>query len=273
MKMATPTSSRATKRSTSAGVSDPPSKLSKVTFLSPTLILLEIPSETNINLPVWEAMRSQHMDVTWTVNPYSIGVQFTPKTSKPGRDPSTDAVLNSMVSSNILQPHMVIQSIMPHHDVDQNTTRVLLTFSQNNTQVLLGQPSNIPFNSEPAASLVLSLPLIITQPPPVHSFTAITPRRGDLSVTQPTTTRSSKAPINSLFHIRGSSDIQICDDFLLNKCTDGKKCKKHHTPYQFHWQLFCALTHVWVDLPPQTQVLMEKLYCDVDQDEVHIKDG
>ncbi|XP_028426209.1 protein mono-ADP-ribosyltransferase TIPARP-like isoform X1 [Perca flavescens] len=267
--------------------SEPPSKSSKVTFLSPSLILLEIPADTNTSLPVWEAMRSQQVDIAWTVNPYSISVHLTPVSSTLGKmttsskSERTSSVAQTVVpSTRILQPQMVIQFITQQHGATQNSC-VLLTLSQNGTHLLPnppGQPLNIPPNPTPVTAVIVSLPLIITQQQPAHQPGTPTKRQILPATQSPTATPTkqrapSKVPVPSLFHTRSSPDIQVCDRFLLGLCSAGKRCKMHHTPYPFHWQLWCVTTHRWIDIPSRSQVLLERNYCNVDQKLIYFKDG
>ncbi|GAA6221073.1 TCDD-inducible poly [ADP-ribose] polymerase-like [Lates japonicus] len=269
-----------------ASVLEPPSKSSKVTLLSPSLLLLEIPADTNTSLPVWEALKSQHVDIAWTVNPYSISVHLTPVTSKQGKGAtsskreSTSNVGQASALSPVLQPQMFIQPIIQQRDASQNTC-VLLTFFQNGAQSLPcppDQPQNIPPDHKPTASVIASLPLVITHLQPA-SQPSTSPEKGcPPSIQTPTTTPTklrppSKAPVPSPFHTKSSSDVQICDSFLLNMCRAGKRCKMHHTPYPFYWQLWCVAAHSWVDFSPGSQVLLERNYCDVNQEVVCIKDG
>lgn len=281
-------STRGTKRkmANNALVLEPPSKSPKVTLLSPSHLLLEIPADTNTSLPVWEALRSQQLDIAWTVNPYSISVHLTPVTSKQGKaatstaSESTSSVAQtSAPSSSILQPQMVIQPISQQHGASQSASCVLLTFCQNSSRSAPpGQPQIIPPNPTPAASLIVSLPFIIRQPQPAPQPSTPT-KKGILPAIQtPTGTPAklqapSKVPVPSPFHTKSSSDIQICDSFLLSLCRAGKKCKMHHTPYPFHWQLWSVITHKWINFPPHSQVLLERIYSDVNQEVIFIKDG
>lgn len=246
----------------------PPSKSSKVTMLSPSLLLLEIPADINTSLPVWEAMRSQQLDIAWTVNPYSLGVHLTPATSKQGKASDKSDSPSSVAQTSVPspQPQMVVQSIAQK----QNTARVLLTFTSNSTTSVPsppGKPPKIPTNPTPASSIIVSLPLFITQPQPlVQSSEKVV-----LPATKPQV--SPKGPVTSQFHTKSSSDVQICDNFLLNMCRAGTKCKMHHTPYPYHWQLWCVSDHQWVDFPPHSQVLLERFYCDANKEDIWIKDG
>ncbi|XP_042367633.1 protein mono-ADP-ribosyltransferase TIPARP-like isoform X2 [Plectropomus leopardus] len=270
-------SSRGAKRKLALGVIlEPQSKSSKSTFLSPNLILLEIPPDTNTSLPVWDAIRSQQADIAWTVNPYSVSVHFTPVTSTQGKNTNStqsqstpSATQSSAPSSAIPQPQMAIQSIPQLHGASQNAS-VLLTLSQNSIQAVPTPGQLIPQN--PAASLIVSLPLIITQPQP-----ALQPAKTPVIQTPPATPTKpqtlAKVPASSPFHTKSSSDVQICDDFLLGLCQAGKKCKMHHTPYPFHWQLRSVISHQWIDFPPHSQVLMEKMFCNVSREIVYIRDG
>lgn len=272
---------RATKRkmSASAKAAEPVSRSSKVTFLSPSLLLLEIPADADTSLPVWEAMRAEQADITWTVKPYGLSINITPLTSKKGKHsaPSKSESTSSMVqtaglSSSILQPQIRIQPITQQHVASQSSSCVLLTFPQN-TQSVSHRPSPIP-----ATSLIVSLPVIIAQAQHTSQPTAPA-NKGSISSTQTpsgtptkqTTETPSKVPVS--FHTKGCSTIQICDDFLLGLCSAGEKCKMHHTPYPFHWQLWCVPNHQWVDISPCSQVLLERMYCDVNKDAICLKNG
>lgn len=243
-------SPRGAKRKLSDGVEvlETPSRSSSVTFLSPSLILLEIPADTNTSLPVWDAMRSQQVDVSWTVNPYSVSVHVTPVTSQQEKSETSSQSESSVVLQSVSQ-------------------------SLKNSCVLLTQLPPSPNTPQPSA-LILSLPLIIT---PQHS----TPKKQMLpsTPTKPPPTPKKlqplapKVPVPSLFHTRSSPNIQICDSFLLSLCPAGNKCKMHHTRYPFHWQLWCVITHEWVDVASRSQVLLERIYCNVHQEVVYIRDG
>ncbi|XP_031715152.1 protein mono-ADP-ribosyltransferase TIPARP-like [Anarrhichthys ocellatus] len=282
-------SSRRSKRKMADDVAvlKPPSKSSKVTFLSPSLFLLEIPADANSSLPVWEAMRSKQVDIAWTVNPYSIGVHLTPATSKQGKsatpaqtEGASSVAQSSAPSSRTLQPQMVIQSITPQHGASQ-TSCVLLTLSQNGTQLLPippGQAQKIPANPTLATSLIFSLPLIITQPQPAHQPGTPTKRQVLPAIQTPTATPTklqapSEGPVPSPFHTKTSSNIQVCDKFLLSLCDAGNKCTMHHTPYPFHWQLWSVVTHQWIDVPCRSQVILEKSYCNIKEESICIDDG
>ncbi|XP_022604820.1 TCDD-inducible poly [ADP-ribose] polymerase-like [Seriola dumerili] len=283
--MADVASLKGKKRKMALSVLELPSKSSIVTLLSPSLLLLEIPADTNTSLPVWEAVRSQQVDVAWSVNPYSISVHLTPMTPKQGKgttssksESTPNVVQTSALSSGILQPQTFVQSIAQQSGPSQT---VLLTFSQNSTQLSPcppGQPQKIPPNHKPATSLIVSLPLIITQPQPASQPSATT-KKSALPVTQTPTTMPtklqspSKAPVPFPFHTRSLCDIQICDDFLLSLCRSGRKCKMHHTPYPFHWQLWSMTRHQWIDISPRSQVLLERTYCNIEQDLICMKDG
>lgn len=252
------------------------SKPSKVTFLSPSLVLLEIPADTNTSLPVWEAMRSQLVDIAWTINPYSISVNLTPLTAKQGKittSSQTESTSTLVPPSTTGQAQMMIQALSPQ--------QVLLSLSQNSTQFLPsppGQPQNSPSTSTQANSIIVCLPLFITSPQPsLHQTSTLNQTQVLPSI--PTLIPPAKQqalsvePPPSLFHTKISSDIQICDNFLLNVCHAGSMCNRHHTPYPFHWQLWCPVSHNWIDIPHRSQVSLERLYCDVNQRVICIKDG
>nr|XP_020505113.1 protein mono-ADP-ribosyltransferase TIPARP-like [Labrus bergylta] len=261
--------------------SETSSKPHKVTLLSPSLLLLEIPADTNCSLPVWDAMRSQQVDVAWTSNPYSVSVHLTPLTSAQGKTtaPSeSESESSEATSYSLVQPHMVIQSIGQQHSATQNTSCIVLTFPQNSTQT---QPSHSGQTQMTPAiqntSLIVPLPLIITQLPVTQPSTP-TKEEVKPAVHTPTATPTkpkvpSDVPVPSPFHTKFCGCTLICDNFLLNLCRAGKTCKMHHTPYPFHWQLWAVSAHQWIDLPARSQLLMERSYCDVNQEVVFIKDG
>nr|XP_004548466.1 TCDD-inducible poly [ADP-ribose] polymerase isoform X2 [Maylandia zebra] len=270
---------RATKRklSGSAKAAEPASRSSKVTFLSPSLLLFEIPADADTSLPVWKAMRTEQADITWTVKPYGLSINITPPTSKKGKhsaasksESSSSMVQTAGLSSSILQPQICIQPTTQQQS--QSSSCVLLTFPQN-TQSVSHPPSPIP-----VTSLIVSLPVIIAQAQHTSQPTAPA-NKGSISSTQTpsgtptkqTTKTPSKVPVS--FHTKGCSTIQICDDFLLGLCSAEEKCKMHHTPYPFHWQLWCVANRQWVDISPRSQVLLERMYCDVNKDAICLKNG
>uniref|UniRef100_A0A3B5MAT0 Poly [ADP-ribose] polymerase n=2 Tax=Xiphophorus couchianus TaxID=32473 RepID=A0A3B5MAT0_9TELE len=226
-------------------------------MLNSSLLLLEVPADTNTSLPVWDALRSLKVGVTWTVKPYGISINITPLTVKQEDITASCERENtsSVAETSSLQPQI------------QNTSCALLTFFHNSLPTL-------PHTYQPNQSLVnpisVSLPLIITHspqgyqpgtmatiklPPAVQAPTSVS---GDLDV-------EPKKPNLSSFHTKVSHDILICDNFLLGTCDAGVKCKMHHTPYPFHWQLRSIKTHQWIDLSPRAQVLLERSYCCAEQ--------
>uniref|UniRef100_A0A665VBY7 Poly [ADP-ribose] polymerase n=1 Tax=Echeneis naucrates TaxID=173247 RepID=A0A665VBY7_ECHNA len=280
--MADDTPSQAMKRKM-ASVLEPQPKTSKVAFLSPSLLVLEIPADTNTSLPVWEALTSQQVDIAWTVSPYSISVQLTPTTtklrkSKTSSKSASGGVQNSPASSGVPRPQMVVQSIpQQHNSSSQDASCVVLTFSPDTTQ-LLPCPPCLPQTMTPATSLTVCLPLLITQPQTARQPGTITKNPALPTSQTPTTTPTrpqtrSRAPAAFSFHTRGP-EVQICDNFLLSSCCSGTTERNlHHTPFPFRWQLWCTTTYQWVDISPRSQILLEKIYCDVEQDKVCIKDG
>ncbi|XP_059182092.1 protein mono-ADP-ribosyltransferase TIPARP-like [Centropristis striata] len=247
------------------------SKSSKVTFLSPSLILLEIPPDTNTSLPVWEAMRSQQVHVAWTVHPYSVSVHLTPETPQRGTTSSSrgknTSSGTSVPSPGTLQPQMVLQPVTLQHGVIQNSC-VLLTIPQNTTQLLPSLPVQ-PQPMPPAPTPATFLPLVITQPQP--AVQPSTPSKKLVPIISKATATNPSVP--AVYHTKSSPDIEICDHFLLGSCSEAAKCKLHHTPYPFHWQLWCLNSHRWTSIPPPSQLLLERLYCNVDQESISIKDG
>ncbi|KAF3859303.1 hypothetical protein F7725_021702 [Dissostichus mawsoni] len=205
---------------------------------------MEIPADTNNSLPVWEAMRSQLVDIAWTVNPYSISVNLTPLTTKQGKittSTQTESTSTLVPPSTTGQAQMMIQTLSPQQ-VNHNS----------------------PSTSTQATSVMVCLPLFITSPQPSLQQTSTLNQTHVLhcipTLIPPTKQQAlSVEPPPSLFHTKISSDIQICDNFLLNVCLAGNKCNMHHTPYPFHWQLWCTVTHNWINIPPRSQVSLENV--------------
>ncbi|XP_045065562.1 protein mono-ADP-ribosyltransferase TIPARP-like [Coregonus clupeaformis] len=225
-------SNKGRKRGPTTVITEASPKSAKVSFLTPSLLVMEVPSDTNTSLPVWDAMHSQQVDVVWTVTPYSINVRITP--------------LQVRADYYTLFPQPGAVTISPH------------------------KPQNMAPGPVKTTSLILPLPVIITQPQPVHQPT--TPAQ-----TQATSTNQSPGPsktaVSLPFHTNTSGDIQICDHFLTYFCWMGSKCKQHHTPYPFHWQLWCVNSHQWVDFTPHAQVKLERVYCNVNREEIGVKEG
>ncbi|MEQ2243063.1 hypothetical protein ILYODFUR_003176 [Ilyodon furcidens] len=247
-----------------------PSESSKVILLNSSLLLLEIPADTNTSLPVWDAVRSLKVGVTWTVDPYSISISLTPVTAKPEditasckSESTSNTAETSRSSCSTLQPKI------------QNTSCVFLTFSQSSLQP--------PFHTyQPSPNIVnpifVSLPLIISHSPQGHQSGTIMIKKPPSASQTPTNVSGDlvvqfKMPELFSFHTKISPDVLICDNFLLGSCDAGVRCKMHHTPYPFHWQLWCLHTHQWIDLSPRAQVLLERIYCCADQGFVTLKDG
>lgn len=224
-------------------VPQPPAKSPQIRFLSPSLVQLEIPADANTSLPVWDAMRSQQVDVAWTVNPYSVAVHFTPRTSEQGRSPTSTrtegAAATATPPSGVLQPQTVVRGAA-------RLSRVpLIPSSQSCSQLL-------------------------TNPPPAASPTdkCLQP-----AIRTATPTKPPPPPAPSPFHTKSSADVEVCDDFLLGLCGAGLNCRKHHTPYPFYWQLWDAVGLRWADAPPRSQVALERSYCNIHQDTIGVRDG
>lgn len=273
-------SNKGTKRKMEDSVSHPPSKSSKVLLLGQSLLLLKIPEDINTSLPVWEAIRSQQLDIAWTVSPYGISIHLTPvtsnqkKTTASSKGERTSAEAQTLIPSSILQPQTVIQFVTQQPITPQNTSYALLTFPQNNNQ----PPQQIPPNPIPTTSIIVSLPVIITQQhftiqPSTHTKQEVQPFIQAPTACLTKQQARSEAPVPSPFHTKSSSDVQICDNFLLSLCHAGRRCKMHHTPYPFHWQLWCASKRQWIDFPLHSQVLLERMYSNVNQRGISIKDG
>nr|XP_057934299.1 protein mono-ADP-ribosyltransferase TIPARP-like [Doryrhamphus excisus] len=97
------------------------------------------------------------------------------------------------------------------------------------------------------------------------------PPGDQLSQSPAAPSRSPATP--PFFHTWSSADVDICDRFLLGQCPAGSFCPKHHTHFPYHWQLWCLKMRCWVDVPPRSQVALERLYCNVDRDTAILDDG
>lgn len=271
---------RAGKRKMSVGVkaAEPEASSSRVIFLRPSRLLFEIPPSVNTSLPVWEAMREEQAEITWTVDPYSLSINVTPVTSKqrkraaPSKRESSSSAVQSAPFSSILQLQIVIQPISQQPISQQNPSSMLITLPQNAPSV------SSPPSPNPTTSLFVSLPIVITQAQPAHQLS--TPIKGAPIAPTPSPQKTSikqaprilsDAPLP--FHTRSSSSVQICDNFVFGHCTAEQMCRMHHTPYPFHWQLWSVAAHQWVDISLSSQVSLERLYCDVNQDAVCLKKG
>ncbi|XP_046879213.1 protein mono-ADP-ribosyltransferase TIPARP-like [Hypomesus transpacificus] len=267
---------------------DSPSESPKVSFLSSHLLLLEIASDTNTSLPVWDSIRSQQVDIGWTVTPYSINVCFTPLLSKPVPDPGCGQI--SVIPRTTLAPtqpqtgavslqQIIIQSLSPYAGSDPNTPNVLVTFPQSTLQISPPpHPPGLPTPNQVLIpnSVILPLPFIIKQPQlPTQTSTSAKKDSAVASTSYQAQFTTSTPPLSAcrLFHTKHSPDIQICEHFLINDCFLGLKCKQHHTSFPFHWQLRNSTCDQWLDFSTCNQVRLERLYCNVSRDEISLRDG
>ncbi|CAB1346040.1 unnamed protein product [Coregonus sp. 'balchen'] len=271
-------SNKGRKRGPTTVITEASPKSAKVSFLTP-LLVMEVPSDTNTSLPVWDAMHSQQVDVVWTVTPYSINSGQTTSTSNTpicssGKSSSTTRIIHtsSGPSSALSQTQMIIQPL-PQQMTPTKSTPTPSFLNLERLPSRLTSPriwhqaqSKPPLSSSPCLSSSPS-PSLSTNLPP-HP----TPAQ-----TQATSTNQSPGPsktaVSLPFHTNTSGDIQICDHFLTYFCWMGSKCKQHHTPYPFHWQLWCVNSHQWVDFTPHAQVKLERAYCNVNREEIGVKEG
>lgn len=289
--MASVSSSSSKKRKQdSVATSEPPVKSSRVNLLNPShLLQLEIPAVTNTSLPVWDAARSQQVDTTWTINPYCINVHLTPavpnesvataSSSKGNRRSKRKCSVAQTPAPtyNILQPQTIVPTLAQQQGPPQNTSYVLLTNPQSTTPLLASSQQKILVNAPLTDPINVSLPVIIAQLQPALQAGVPTkkPAFPTIQTFMVTPVKPKAAPkvLSSFsFHTRPSA-VQICDEFLLNLCGAGQNCELHHTPYPFHWQLWCVTSQQWVDFPPHSQVLLERMYSNVNQSSICIKDG
>lgn len=243
--------SRKMKRKSSADdlAPEPLCTSSKASYLTSHL-LLQIPADTNTSLPVWEAVRSQQVGVAWTVNPYSITVNLSPLTSKPPKASSRGSS-----TSAAPQPPVDLQSLSQQQCI-------LLAFSHNPSESQ-SSPCPVPtVNLIQADSPTVSLPLVLAElQPALEPGPPVGPQ-------QP-----PEPPEPCAFHTSSYAGVYICNDFLFGVCPAGTQCELHHTPYPFHWQLWCRRSRLWVDISPGSQVVLERIYCNVNRMFVDIKDG
>ncbi|XP_077449425.1 protein mono-ADP-ribosyltransferase TIPARP-like [Stigmatopora argus] len=80
------------------------------------------------------------------------------------------------------------------------------------------------------------------------------------------------APVPA-FYTWKADHVDICDNFLLGICLAPDWCEMHHTPYPFFWQLYNTLTDSWTHVKPSAQLLLERMYSNVNQETVRLKEG
>ncbi|XP_077565391.1 protein mono-ADP-ribosyltransferase TIPARP-like isoform X2 [Stigmatopora nigra] len=80
------------------------------------------------------------------------------------------------------------------------------------------------------------------------------------------------APVPA-FYTWNADHVDICDNFLLGICLASDVCGMHHTPYPFFWQLYNTLTNSWVHVKPSAQLLLERIYSNVNLDTVRLVEG
>lgn len=273
----------------SVTTSEPPAKPSSVNVLNTLQLLqLEIPSVTNTNLPVWEAVRCRNADTTWTINPYCINVHLTPTvaSASSAATSSSKGCRRSKRKCNVepkpeptynIMPPTIVQTLTQQQGPPQNPSYVLLTNPQSSTPLPANSQQKMLGNVPVTDPINVSLPVVIAQLQPAVQA-GVPAKKPALPTVQKLMVEpvNPKAPSEVLsscaFHTR-TSDVLICDEFLLNLCSAGQNCELHHTPYPYHWQLWCVTDQKWVDFPPHSQVLMERIYSNVNQSTICIKDG
>uniref|UniRef100_A0A3P9QH12 TCDD-inducible poly [ADP-ribose] polymerase-like n=1 Tax=Poecilia reticulata TaxID=8081 RepID=A0A3P9QH12_POERE len=263
-KMSDVSSGRRKKRKLAPKAPKGPSDSPKAILLNSSLLLLEVPADTNTSFPVWDALRSLKVGVTWTVKPYGISINLTPL---PVKQEDITASCERENSSSVAETSSLQLQI-------QNTSCVLLTVSHS---CLPTPPHTNQSNQSLVNPISVSLPLLITHSPQGYQPGTIATIKPPHAIQPPTSVSGDrdvepKRPDLLSFHTKVSPDVRICDNFLLGACDAGKRCKMHHTPYPFHWQLWSIKTHQWIDLSPRAQVLLERSYCCAEQSDVTLID-
>ena len=72
-------------------------------------------------------------------------------------------------------------------------------------------------------------------------------------------------------HIRYSSQVPICSDYIFGNCNHGNKCDNHHCPLPYHWQYRPSLDG-WKSFSAQDNCRMEELFCDPSKDNVNLSE-
>ncbi|XP_077400788.1 protein mono-ADP-ribosyltransferase TIPARP-like [Vanacampus margaritifer] len=80
-------------------------------------------------------------------------------------------------------------------------------------------------------------------------------------------------PPSPSFYTWNSNHVAICDKFLLGSCQALDMCEMHHTPLPFHWQLYSVLEQRWVDINHHAQLLLERMYCNVNRENITFSEG
>ncbi|XP_068505771.1 protein mono-ADP-ribosyltransferase TIPARP-like isoform X2 [Syngnathus scovelli] len=84
---------------------------------------------------------------------------------------------------------------------------------------------------------------------------------------------ATAAPSMPLFFTWNLDNIEICDQFLQGVCPLADRCTKHHTPLPYCWQLYNSEVGRWVDIQFRAQLLLERMYCNVDRDTLTLIEG
>ncbi|XP_036374373.1 protein mono-ADP-ribosyltransferase TIPARP-like [Megalops cyprinoides] len=217
-----------------------------VNLLGDTDLILQIPLSANTSLPVWESVRAAQVEVEWTVSPYSINICITPFTSPKAK------ALPQTKAPTAAQPMTI-----------PGTQSLALTTVQ---------PSSLPPLPAPLSqTLSLTQPLTTAHPQP--PLQPITTAQGAVTNLLYQPGPRAEWVQQACFYTRPSGQVCICDHFLLGWCPNGFDCEQHHTPYPFHWQLWCQDTYQWVSTSHSAQVRLERLYCDKDRDIVRLQEG
>ncbi|MFT7803135.1 TCDD-inducible poly ADP-ribose polymerase [Arapaima gigas] len=73
------------------------------------------------------------------------------------------------------------------------------------------------------------------------------------------------------YHTHAGDGVAICADFLRGICAYGSDCARHHTVLPYHWQIRSAESRVWQSISDESQEQLERLYCNPDNEQVHLR--
>lgn len=119
------------KRKRAAGASgvEPPSKPSTVTMLGQSLMLMGVPTGTNTKLPIWDALRSQQVDVLWSIDPYGVNIHLSPKQVQSATSTQIEDSSGAGLAFTVRQPQIIVQSIDQKRGTSGNRSCVWLNFT------------------------------------------------------------------------------------------------------------------------------------------------
>ncbi|XP_019646028.1 PREDICTED: poly [ADP-ribose] polymerase 12-like [Branchiostoma belcheri] len=119
---------------------------------------------------------------------------------------------------------------------------------------------------------VIKVLWVCFDPPPPKVETTTTNQDGNpKSIPSPTETKTSTKPGRRTFVL--NTEAHICEDFILDKCSKGNQCRKHHvgTPYLWQYKDAGLPANAWQDFNETMNERLERSFSDPSNNGAKVK--